>query len=89
MFDRAVKRASLSTFIFADDLSGRTVAWAAIRAARRGVTTSILIDGLDVRTEGRGDRVTKGGTTRKSVSSDSPPLPKRVVTKPTAPVQDL
>jgi cardiolipin synthase len=43
--DAAEREVWLETYIFADDASGRAVAEALARAARRGVTVRVLIDG--------------------------------------------
>jgi cardiolipin synthase len=43
--DAAVTEAWLETYIFADDASGRAVAAAMVRAAQRGVTVRVLVDG--------------------------------------------
>jgi cardiolipin synthase A/B len=43
--DAAEREIWLETYIFADDASGRAVAEALARAARRGVTVRVLIDG--------------------------------------------
>ena len=39
----------LETYIFADDASGRAVAAAMVRAAQRGVTVRVLVDGWGAR----------------------------------------
>jgi len=44
--DAAEHEIYLETYIFADDPTGRSVATALARAARRGVTTHLLIDGF-------------------------------------------
>ncbi len=43
--DAARREVWLETYIFADDNAGRTIAAAMIRAARRGVTVRVLVDG--------------------------------------------
>ena len=44
--DAAVHEIHLETYIFEDDRTGRRIAQALLRAARRGVTTHVLIDGF-------------------------------------------
>lgn len=44
--DAAEHEICLETYIFADDATGRRIAQALMRAARRGVTTNVLIDGF-------------------------------------------
>ena len=48
-FDRACEHIHLETYIYRDDLSGRRIAQALMRAARRGVHTHLLIDGFGSR----------------------------------------
>ncbi|MDO9188602.1 MAG: phospholipase D-like domain-containing protein, partial [Sulfurimicrobium sp.] len=43
--DRAVREVYLETYIFEDDRTGQQIAAALKRAARRGVTTHLLLDG--------------------------------------------
>jgi cardiolipin synthase len=47
--DGAEREVWLETYIFADDVSGRAVASALARAARRGVTVRVLVDGWGAR----------------------------------------
>jgi len=47
--DSATDEVWLETYIFADDPSGRAVADALVRAARRGVTVRVLVDGWGAR----------------------------------------
>ncbi len=47
--DGAAHEVHLETYIFADDATGRSVAAALSRAARRGVTVRVLIDGFGAR----------------------------------------
>jgi cardiolipin synthase A/B len=47
--DAAEREVWLETYIFADDVSGRAVASALARAARRGVTVRVLVDGWGAR----------------------------------------
>ena len=47
--DSAEREVWLETYIFADDVSGRAVASALARAARRGVTVRVLVDGWGAR----------------------------------------
>ena len=47
--DAAVTEVWLETYIFADDASGRAVASALVRAAQRGVTVRVLVDGWGAR----------------------------------------
>jgi cardiolipin synthase len=44
-FDQARHEIHLQTYIFEDDATGRRIARALVRAARRGVTVQVLIDG--------------------------------------------
>ena len=44
--DAAEQEIYLETYIFADDVTGRRIAQALMRAARRGVTAHLLIDGF-------------------------------------------
>jgi cardiolipin synthase len=44
-FDSAVREIHLETYIFAADTTGRSVAAALVRAARRGVSVSVMVDG--------------------------------------------
>jgi cardiolipin synthase len=44
-FDGAREEIHLETYIFEDDVAGRRVAGALMRAARRGVATHVLVDG--------------------------------------------
>lgn len=43
--DRAQREVWLETYIFADDPAGRNVATALVRAAQRGVTVRVMVDG--------------------------------------------
>lgn len=47
--DAAVFEVHLETYIFADDITGRSVAAALARAARRGVAVRVLVDGFGAR----------------------------------------
>ena len=47
--DAAALEVWLETYIFADDASGRAVAAALVRAAQRGVTVRVLVDGWGAR----------------------------------------
>src|SRR3954451_23793465 len=47
--DGAKREVWLATYIFADDVAGRAVAEALVRAARRGVTVRVLTDGWGAR----------------------------------------
>src|SRR6188472_1215755 len=47
--DGATGEVWLETYIFADDPSGRAVADALVRAAQRGVTVRVLVDGWGAR----------------------------------------
>jgi len=48
-FDAAREHVHLETYIYRDDASGRRIAEALMRAARRGVNTHLLIDGFGSR----------------------------------------
>jgi cardiolipin synthase len=45
-FDEAAREIYLETYIFEDDVAGRRIAEALMRAARRGVSTHLLVDGF-------------------------------------------
>ena len=47
--DGAKREVWLETYIFADDIAGRAVADALVRAAQRGVTVRVLVDGWGAR----------------------------------------
>jgi cardiolipin synthase A/B len=47
--DGAKREVWLETYIFADDIAGRAVAQALVRAAQRGVTVRVLVDGWGAR----------------------------------------
>ena len=47
--DRAEREVWLETYIFADDVAGRMIASALLRAARRGVLVRVLVDGWGAR----------------------------------------
>ena len=47
--DGAKREVWLETYIFADDIAGRAVAQALVRAARRGVVVRVLVDGWGAR----------------------------------------
>ena len=51
-FDAAEREICLEAYIFSDDATGRRIAQALVRAARRGVTTNVLIDGFGSRDTG-------------------------------------
>jgi cardiolipin synthase len=44
--DAACREIHVETYIFEDDVAGRTIAHALMRAAQRGVTTHLLVDGF-------------------------------------------
>jgi cardiolipin synthase A/B len=45
-FDAAQREIHLETYIYEDDVAGRTIAAALARAARRGVATYVMVDGF-------------------------------------------
>jgi cardiolipin synthase A/B len=45
-FDAAQREIHLETYIYEDDVTGRTIAAALARAARRGVATYVMVDGF-------------------------------------------
>ena len=47
--DEATHEVHLESYIFEDDVTGREVADAMARAARRGVTVRVLVDGFGAR----------------------------------------
>lgn len=49
-FDAARHEIFLETYLFEDDVSGRTIAAALARAARRGVATHLMVDGFGGKT---------------------------------------
>ncbi len=61
--DSANAEVQIETYIFEDDVTGRKVADALVRAARRGVAVRVLVDGFGAHgfTQGLGRRLLAGG----------------------------
>ncbi len=62
--DAAKSEVSLETYLYADDVSGRAVAAALVRAAQRGVKVRVLVDGWGAKhflTRALEDMLTEGG----------------------------
>ncbi len=63
--DAAACEIHIETYIFADDVTGRTIVAALVAAARRGVTVRLLVDGFGARDflPGLGQQLVENGAT--------------------------